>query len=79
MQQVRNQVLAGQAYRRDNMFGMTYWLASSYILFGTWRQVIAYGEHINRVTPEEVRDYCAAWLKPDNRTTGILVSSKEQQ
>ena len=79
LQQVRNQVLAGQAYRRDNMFGMTYWLASSYILFGTWRQVVAYQEHIDRVTPEQVRDYCAAYLKPDNRTTGILVSAKESK
>jgi zinc protease len=79
LQQVRNQVLAGQAYRRDNMFGMTYWLASSYILFGTWHQVTAYQEHIDHVTPEQVRDYCAAWLKPDNRTTGILVSAKESK
>jgi len=77
IQQVRNQVLAGQAYRRDNMFGMTYWLASSYILFGTWRQVLDYADSINRVTPQQVRDYCAAWLRPDNRTTGVLVSAKE--
>jgi zinc protease len=77
MQQVRNQVMAGQAYRRDNMFGMSYWLASNYILFGTWRQAIEYAEHINRVTPEQVRDYCAAHLRPDNRTTGILVAEKE--
>lgn len=79
LQQVRNQVLAGQAYRRDNMFGMTYWLASSYILFGTWRQVTAYQEHIDHVTAEQVRDYCATYLKPDNRTTGILVSAKESK
>jgi len=77
LQQVRNQVLAGQAFRRDNMFGISYWLASSHILFGTWRQVIEYSERINRVTAEQVRDYCAAWLKPDNRTTGILISAKE--
>jgi len=77
LQQVRNQVLAGQAFARDNMFGMAYWLASNYILFGTWRQVTEYAERINRVTREQVRDYCAAYLKPDNRTTGILVSSKE--
>jgi zinc protease len=79
MQQVRNQVLAGQAFRRDNMFGMTYWLASNYILFGTWRQVMEYPEHIDRVTPEQVRAYCATYLKPDNRTTGILVSAKESK
>jgi zinc protease len=79
LQQVRNQVLAGQAYRRDNMFGMTYWLASSYILFGTWRQVLDYADHIDHVTSQQVRDYCAAYLRPDNRTTGILVSAKESK
>lgn len=77
LQQVRNQVLAGQAFGRDNMFSMAYWLASNHILYGSWRQVIEYPERINRVTPEQVRDYCAAYLKPDNRTTGILVSAKE--
>ena len=79
MQQVRNEVLAGQAFRRDNMFGIAYWLASSHILFGTWRQVTAYQEHIDHVTPEQVRDYCATYLKPDNRTTGILISAKESK
>jgi zinc protease len=79
MQQVRNQVLAGQAFGRDNMFGMAYWLASNHILLGTWRQAIEYPEHINRVTPEQVREYCATYLKPDNRTTGILVSAKESK
>ena len=79
MQQVRNQVLAGQAFGRDHMFRMAYWLASNHILHGTWRQVITYPEYINRVTAEQVRDYCAAFLRPDNRTTGVLVSSKETQ
>jgi len=79
MQQVRNQVLAGQAFGRDDMFGMAYWLASNHILYGSWRQVIEYPEHINRVTAEQVRVYCAAHLRPDNRTTGILVSAKESK
>ena len=77
MQQVRNQVLAAEAFGRDRLFGMAYRLASWHILLGTWRQVIEYPEHINRVTAEQVRDYCAAYLMPDNRTTGILVSAKE--
>jgi len=29
------------------------------------------------VTAEQVRDYCAAHLRPDNRTTGILLPTKE--
>jgi predicted Zn-dependent peptidase len=32
---------------------------------------------IERVTAEQVRDFCHKYLKPDNRTTGILVSAKE--
>ena len=79
LQQVRNQVLAGQAFGRDNLFGMAYRLASNYILFGTWRQVTDYPEHINRVTAEQVRDYCRTYLTPENRTTGILVSAKESK
>jgi len=79
LEQVRNQVLAGQAFRRDNMFGMTYWLASSYILFGTWRQVTSYPDHINHVTREQVRDFCRTYLTPDNRTTGILIVAKESK
>jgi predicted Zn-dependent peptidase len=59
------------------MFGMAYWLASSYILFGTWRQVIEWPERMSRVTAEQVRDYCRKYLVPDNRTTAILISSKE--
>jgi len=77
LQQVRNQVLAGQAFRRDNLFGIAYYLASSYILFGDWRQVTEYPKHIDAVTAEQVRDYCAAHLRPDNRTTGILLPTKE--
>jgi zinc protease len=79
LQQVRNQILAGQAYRQDRLFGMSYMLASRQILFGTWREMITHTEALNRVTREQVRDYCAAWFKPDNRTTGILVSSKESK
>jgi zinc protease len=79
MQQVRNQVLTGQTFGRDNLFGMAYRLASNHILYGTWREFTEYPRHIDRVTAEQVRDYCAAYLVRDNRTTGILVSLKEDR
>ncbi len=79
MQSVRNKVLADVTFARDYTFGMAYWLATSYILFGDWRQVIEYPEHVGRVTAEQVRDYCGTYLKPDNRTTGILLPMKEEK
>lgn len=79
IQAVRNRVLADMTFTRDNTLSMAYWLATNYILFGTWREAIDYQEHINHVTAEQVRDYCATYLKPDNRTVGILVPAKEEQ
>ena len=77
LQQVRNQVLAGQYFQRDDVSDMAYLLARSKILYGDWRTVETYPVGIQHVTAEQVRDFCHKYLKPDNRTTGILVASKE--
>jgi zinc protease len=79
LQQVRNQVLAGQFFQRDDISDMAYLLARSQILFGDWQAMELYPVGIQRVTAEQVRDFCHKYLKPDNRTTGILVSAKEER
>jgi zinc protease len=77
MQQVRNQVLAGEYFQRDDVSDMAYLLARSKILYGDWRAMEFYAPGIERVTAEQVRDFCHKYLVPDNRTTGILISAKE--
>ncbi len=77
LQQVRNQVLAGQFFQRDDISDMAYLLARCKILYGDWRAIEFYPSGIQLVTATQVRDFCHKYLKPDNRTTGILVSAKE--
>ncbi|HTW91005.1 MAG TPA: pitrilysin family protein [bacterium] len=77
LQRVRNQVLASQYFQRDDVSDMAYLLARSKILYGDWRAMEQYEPGIERVTAEQVRDFCHKYLVPDNRTTGILVSAKE--
>jgi zinc protease len=76
IQRVRNQVLAGEYFQRDDVSDMAYLLARSKILYGDWRAMELYAPGIERVTAEQVRDLCHKYLTPDNRTTGILVSAK---
>jgi zinc protease len=79
MQQVRNQVLAGEYFQRDDVSDMAYLLARSKILYGDWRAMELYAPGIERVTAQQVRDFCHNYLVPDNRTTGVLVAAKEEQ
>jgi zinc protease len=78
MQRVKNGVLAGQVFDRDDVSGMAYLLAASQILTGTWRDYKTYPERIKRVTKQQVQDFCKAYLTDDNRTTGILLPEKAE-
>jgi len=78
MERVKNGVLAGQVFNRDDVSGMAYLLASSQILAGTWRDYEIYPERIQRVTKQQVQDFCKAYLTDENRTTGILLPEKKE-
>jgi zinc protease len=78
MQRVKNGVLAGQVFDRDDVSGMAYLLASSQIVTGTWRDYEIYPDRIQRVTKQQVQDFCREYLTDDNRTTGILLPEKSE-
>lgn len=78
MQRVKNSVLAGQVFDRDEVSGMAYLLASSQILTGSWRDYEIYPDRIQRVTKQQVQDFCKAYLTDENRTTGILLPEKAE-
>jgi zinc protease len=74
---VQNRVLANHVFERDDVSDIAYLLASSHIATGNWRNFKAFPERIRAVTREQVRDFCRAWLRPDQLTVGWLVSNKE--
>lgn len=74
---VQNRVLASQVFERDDISDIAYLLATSHIATGNWRNFRDYPDRIRAVTREQVRDFCRAWLRPDQLTVGWLVSSQE--
>jgi zinc protease len=78
MERVKNGVLAGQVFNRDEVSGMAYLLASSQILTGSWHDYEIYADRIQRVTKQQVQDFCKEYLTDENRTTGILLPEKAE-
>jgi len=70
---VRNQVLAGRMFQRDDISDMAYLLATNHITTGSWRSLLDFAQHIQEVTKEPVRDFCRQYLTPENRTVGVLL------
>lgn len=77
LEKVRNRVLAGELFNREDVSDMAYILASYQIASGTWRNFENYPERVRRVTAEQVQDFCRTYLTKDNRTVGALVAAKE--
>ena len=77
LEKVRNRVLAGQLFNREDVSDMAYILASYQIATGTWRNFETYPERVRQVTAGQVQDFCKTYLTKDNRTVGVLVAAKE--
>ncbi|MEI8356960.1 MAG: insulinase family protein, partial [Deltaproteobacteria bacterium] len=48
-------------------------LLGTYEMAGGWRQIDDYLPSLAKVTPEDVQRVAREYLKPENRTTGVLV------
>jgi len=46
---------------------------------GSWAAGMDFSDAAKRVTPEQVSAFARTWLKPDNRTVGLLVPGKEEE
>ncbi len=72
LDRVRAQMESGFVFAQDSMFyrGM---LLGTYEMAGGWRQIDDYLPSLAKVTPEDVQRVAREYLKPENRTTGVLV------
>ncbi|MEO0079909.1 MAG: pitrilysin family protein [candidate division WOR-3 bacterium] len=73
LQRVQNQVLANRIFERDDISGMAYLLATSQIITGSWRGFLEFAQEIQKVTREQVQEFCRQYLTPERRTVGILL------
>ena len=79
LQQVHNQTLAGKISTRDDVSDMAFFLAHFQITTGSWRGFKNELMEIDRVTKQQVQDFCLKYLVPDNRTVGVLVAEKKEE
>lgn len=72
LDRVRAQMESGFVFAQDSMFyrGM---LLGTYEMAGGWRQIDDYLPSLAKVTPEDVQRVAREYMKPENRTTGVLV------
>ena len=50
---------------------------SEYIAMGDWRMFFLHRDRVAKVTPDDVKRVASAYLKPQNRTTGYFIATKE--
>ncbi len=77
LQRVRNSVLASQMFDKDDISDVAYLLAQSHIIEGDWRAWARYPARFEAVDAETVREFCRRYLRPEQRTVGLLLSNEE--
>jgi predicted Zn-dependent peptidase len=78
-EQFRNAELVNRIFSRDNVSYVGFFLAGTQIARGSWREFANDLVRVNKVTKEQVRDFCRQYLVEDNSTVGLLLNRKEEQ
>lgn len=76
---IRNQLEAGEVRRLRSNLGLAFQLAGSASAYdGDWRATFRYTERLLAVEPADVQRVARTYLRPENRTVAVLVSTKRQ-
>jgi len=76
---IRNQLEAGEVRRLRSNLGLAFQLAESASAYdGDWRATFRYAERLLAVGPADVQRVARTYLRPENRTVAVLVSTKRQ-
>jgi len=73
LKRVKAQVVAGQIYKRDSVFGQGMEIGVSEISDISWRQIDRMLDKIKAVTPAQVQAVAAKYFNDDNLTVATLV------
>jgi predicted Zn-dependent peptidase len=77
LQSVKTRAKAQLLRQLDSNFGMALQLASYQNRFGDWRELFREVEKIDKVTAADVRRVANAMFTPENRTIGMIESTKK--
>src|SRR5690606_24027594 len=76
---IRNQLEAGEVRRLRSNLGLAFQLAGSASAYdGDWRATFRYTERLLAVEPADVQRVARTYLRPENRTVAVPVSTKRQ-
>lgn len=73
LKRVKAQVVAGQIYKRDSVFGQGMEIGMAEISGLSWRQIDRMLEKVKAVTPAQVQAVAAKYFNEDNLTVATLV------
>ncbi|HET9453083.1 MAG TPA: pitrilysin family protein [Gemmatimonadaceae bacterium] len=71
----KNSLSRNIALELNNSESIGYTL-SEWIAMGDWRMYFMHRDRVAKVTPDDVKRVAAAYLKPQNRTTGYFIATK---
>jgi predicted Zn-dependent peptidase len=77
LQSVKTRAKAALLRQLDSNFGMALQLASYQNRYGDWRELFREVEKIDKVTAADVRRVANAMFTPENRTIGMIESTKK--
>lgn len=77
LQRVKNQTITASLFERDDISDIAWYLATSQINAGNWRDFLIQMERIEKITTSQVQEFCRKYLTEQRRIVGILISDKE--
>ena len=78
LEKAKNQIEASFVFGQDSLFYQAMLLARHEITL-TWRAIDDYLPSIRKVSPEDIQRVAKKYLKPDNRTVGVLIPLPPKQ
>ncbi|MGB7575071.1 MAG: pitrilysin family protein [Thermodesulfobacteriota bacterium] len=72
LEKAKNQMEASFVFGQDSLFYQAMLLARNEITL-TWRAIDDYLPSIRKISPEDIQRVAKKYLKPDNRTVGVLI------
>lgn len=76
LERIKTQVLASYVYRQDSYYEQVLALGQAEMAGLSWQDAVAFDEHIQAVTPQQIQFVAAHYLLPNDLTTAVLHPSK---